>query len=40
MFCSQHLESIHGGSDVEALGSNKTCAHILEGHKGVRFEIS
>jgi hypothetical protein len=39
MFCSEHLESIHGGAKVEALASNKTCAQVFEGHSGVCFEI-
>jgi hypothetical protein len=40
MFYSEHLESVHGGGEVGALGSSKTCAHIFEGHNGVWSEIS
>jgi hypothetical protein len=39
MFCSEHLESVHGGAKVGSLGSSKTRAHVFEGHNGVWFEI-
>jgi hypothetical protein len=40
MFCSEHLEPVHGGVEVGALGSNKTCAQIIERHNRVWDEIS
>jgi hypothetical protein len=35
MFCCEHLELVNGGTEAGALGSNKACAQILEGHSGV-----
>jgi hypothetical protein len=40
MFCSEHLESVHGGAKARALGSNKTCAQVFEGLNEVWSEIS
>jgi hypothetical protein len=31
MYCSEHLESVHVGAKVGALGINKTCAQLFEG---------
>jgi hypothetical protein len=35
MFCIEHVDSVHGESEVGALGSVKTCAQVLEGYNGV-----
>ena len=40
MFCSEHLESIHGGVKARTLDSNKTCSQVVEGHSGVWSKIS
>jgi hypothetical protein len=34
MFCSDPLESVHGGSKARALGRSKTCARVFAGHNG------
>jgi hypothetical protein len=39
MFCSEHLELVHVGDKVGALGSNKTFARVFGGHNGVWTEI-
>jgi hypothetical protein len=31
MFCSEHPESVYGGTEARALGSSKTCAQVLLG---------
>ena len=40
MFCSGHLELVHGGANERGLGSNKTCAKGLEGPSGVWSKIT
>ena len=39
MYYSEHLEPVYGGAEVGALGSNKACSLVFEGHIGVWFEI-
>jgi hypothetical protein len=37
MFCSEHLESVHGGAKARELGGNKTSAHVFEGEYSMSY---
>jgi hypothetical protein len=40
MFCCEHLESIHGGTEVGALNSSEACDQVLERYSGVWVEVT